>query len=116
MPVSERETLEFLETLFRNRLSDAERILQQLEVKHPDDKRYLHALRGIYMSYTGDDRDSLLFMLFTNPELSKMIKAVRDEIRRLAMMWGQVDRYFEAWKTVLENLSKLPRPAKLETT
>jgi hypothetical protein len=53
MAVSVRETLEFLDTLFRNKLSEAERILQQLEEKHPDDKRYLHALRGIYISYTG---------------------------------------------------------------
>ncbi|MEM3082966.1 MAG: hypothetical protein QXM50_05415 [Candidatus Caldarchaeum sp.] len=55
--VSKKETEEFLETLFRNRLTEAERILQQLAEKHPEDTRYLHALRGIYLSYVGEDKD-----------------------------------------------------------
>jgi hypothetical protein len=116
MAVSVRETLEFLDTLFRNKLSEAERVLQQLEEKHPDDKRYLHALRGIYISYTGDDKDSLLFVIYTNPELNKMVKKIRSDMERLAGFWGQGDRYFEAWKTFLESLGKLPKPAKLEAT
>jgi hypothetical protein len=45
-----------------------------------------------------------------------MVKKIRSDMERLADFWGQGERYFEAWKTFLESLGKLPKPAKLEAT
>ncbi|MDJ0271775.1 MAG: hypothetical protein NYU39_04285 [Aigarchaeota archaeon] len=112
--VSKKETEEFLETLFRNRLTEAERILQQLAEKHPEDTRYLHALRGIYLSYVGEDKDSLLYTIYTNEIQRKNIKKIAEYFNRLQGLLGLNDRFFQAWQTVLSLVDNLPEPQKIK--
>ncbi|MEM1975948.1 MAG: hypothetical protein QW074_07685 [Candidatus Caldarchaeum sp.] len=112
--VSKKETEEFLETLFRNRLTEAERILQQLAEKHPEDTRYLHALRGIYLSYVGEDKDSLLYTIYTNEIQRKNIKKIAEYFNSLQALLGLNDRFFQAWQTVLSLVDKLPEPQKIK--
>lgn len=116
MPVSPKETESFLDALFRNKLSEAEKILAQLETKHPEDGRYIHALKGIYQSYVGEDRDSLLYMLFLNEEFRKRQAEIRRSMDKFTKLFGGDDRFFEAWIAVLESLKKLPKPVKITST
>ncbi|BAJ51506.1 hypothetical protein CSUB_C1655 [Candidatus Caldarchaeum subterraneum] len=112
--VSKKETEEFLETLFRNRLTEAERILQQLTEKYPEDSRYLHALRGIYLSYVGEDKDSLLHTIYTNEIHRKNIRKIAEHFKTLEGLLGLNDRFFQAWQTVLSLVDKLPEPQKIK--
>ncbi len=112
--VSKKETEEFLETLFRNKLTEAERMLNQLSEKHPEDTRYLHALRGIYLSYVGEDTDSLIYTIYNNDIHRKNIKKIAEHFNALAKLHGSNDRYFEAWYTVLTLIDKLPEPQKVK--
>jgi len=114
--VSQKEVAMFLEQLFRNRFAEAERILQQFEEKTPRDKRYIHALKGIYLSYMGEDSDSLLYMIYTNEEVRKRRKEIIRHIEKLSKLLGGEDPYFVAWRDVLQLLDKLPKPAKTTAT
>ncbi len=111
--VSQRETLEFLKALFKNKFAEAERLLQQLEEKYPTDSKYIHALRGIYTSYTGDDHDSLIYMLYLNEEFSNSGKAIRQYFEKLSKLLCEDERYFAAWIDILKLLDKLPQPLKI---
>ncbi|MEM3051885.1 MAG: hypothetical protein QXI25_00045 [Candidatus Caldarchaeum sp.] len=116
MVVSAKETFEFLDILFRNRLTEAEKYLTQLEEKHPDDARYIHALKGLYHSYVGEDRDSLLYMLYLNEEFRRRKSDVKKCLEALSKTLGGDDRFFHAWRHVLEAVEKLPKPAKITAT
>ncbi|MEM4328291.1 MAG: hypothetical protein QXX43_00255 [Candidatus Caldarchaeum sp.] len=116
MVVSAKETFEFLDVLFRNKLTEAEKYLTQLEEKHPDDTRYIHALKGLYHSYVGEDRDSLLYMLFLNEEYRRRKGDVKRSMEGLSQILGKEDRFFHAWRHVIEAVDKLPKPAKITAT
>ncbi|MCS6784698.1 MAG: hypothetical protein RMI43_00245 [Candidatus Caldarchaeum sp.] len=111
--ITPKQTQEFLETLFRNKITEAERILQQLQEKHSDDTRYIHALKGIFQSYVGEDKDSLLYMVYRNRKMWRERKNLAKNLMEQGMMFGSKDRFFEAWNDVLNLLDKLPEPVKI---
>jgi len=113
VPVSQKETYQYLEALFKNRFAEAERILQQMLEKHPDDARYIQALRGLYQSYTGEDRDSLIYNIYLNEEIKKMQPEIKTYMEKLSTLLGAEDRYFIAWKDILTLLDKLDKPLKM---
>ncbi|MDW8083622.1 MAG: hypothetical protein RMI49_00265 [Candidatus Caldarchaeum sp.] len=110
--VTPKETKEFLEALFRNKLTEAERILNQLQEKYRADTRYLSALKGILNSYAGDDRDSLIYMLYTNERMWRERRKIAKFLTDLGELFGSRDRFFQAWSEVLNMLDKLPTPSK----
>ncbi|MEM0440720.1 MAG: hypothetical protein QXF45_00080 [Candidatus Caldarchaeum sp.] len=111
--ITARETQEFLETLFKNKLTEAERVLEQLQQKHPEDSRYILALRGIMISYVGDDSDSFIYMLFQNKEIWKKRRQLGEKFTELSEKFGAVDRFFVAWADVLDIVGKIQPPAKI---
>ncbi|MCS7110053.1 MAG: hypothetical protein NZ956_01100 [Candidatus Caldarchaeum sp.] len=111
--ITPKQTKEFLETLFRNKITEAERILQQLHEKHPDDTRYIHALKGIFQSHVGEDKDSLLHTVYRNEKIWRERKKLAKTLIDQGETFGAKDRFFEAWNDVLNLLDKLPEPAKI---
>lgn len=107
------EARKFLEALFRNKISEAERILQHLQENHPNDIRYIHALKGIFQSYVGDDKESLIYTIYLNKELWRRRKEVAKTMMQTRDMLGSRDRFFDAWNDVLHLLDRLPKPAKI---
>ncbi|MEM2237167.1 MAG: hypothetical protein QXU87_00915 [Candidatus Caldarchaeum sp.] len=114
--MSPKEVAGFLEQLFKNKFAEAERMLQQLEEKYPEEKRYIHALKGIYHSYSGEDHDSLIYMLYLNEEIRKRRREIIGHLEKLSKLLGKEDRYFTAWRDVIQLSDKLPKPAKASPT
>lgn len=109
--------LKFAKTLFEGRITDAEKILASLKrrISTEEEKRAYLALYGLYFSYTSEDKDSLLFKLYTNGDAvtnsQKFLKVIKETSINVL---GKQDAYIEVWKIILNNIDKIPVPHKLK--
>lgn len=116
--IEKKHAKKFLEALFSGKITESEKILENLAKRHnsEEDRRYLLALKGIFYSYVNDDYDALIFKLFKEDNLKKFRKETLEHMERLANrpVVGH-DPYFRAWIDVINLLDELPTPHKLKT-
>lgn len=114
----ERSILNFMNALLSGKFAEAERALERMEkkFKSPEEKRVLFALRGMLNAYQTDDRDSLIFRVFTEDDPEKSAKETASELRKhLEHSLSGNDSYFDAWMLILKNIKKLPTPHRLKS-
>lgn len=111
-----RGILNFVSSLLDGRFAEAERILERMEKrsKTPEEKRVIHALRGLLNAYQLDDRDSLIYRIFADANPQKSAKEVLEALQpHLQQLNIGSDGYFEAWSFILKNIKNLPTPHRL---
>jgi hypothetical protein len=115
----ERQVVRILQLLFDGKISDAERALENLEkrVKGTELNGYATAIRGILISYTTDDKTSVLYRVYSSDdpkgELQQYVRAMREAD---ASFDDSVSPVVEVWEAVLRNFDKLPVPHKFRSS
>ena len=80
----ERQMVRILQLLFDGKISDAERAIENLEkrAKGTELNGYLTAIKGIFLSYTTDDKTSMLYRIYSSDdpkrELQRYVDAMRE--------------------------------------
>ncbi len=111
-----RGILNFMNSLLAGRFAEAERSLERMEKKFktPEEKRVIHALRGLLNAYQLDDRDSLIYTVFMDQDPQKSAREVLEALERhLKQLNLGSDEYFETWSFILKNIKSLPTPHRL---
>ncbi|MEM0481386.1 MAG: hypothetical protein QXM16_00645 [Nitrososphaerota archaeon] len=110
--------LNFMNSLLAGRFAEAERSLERMEKKFktPEEKRVIHALRGLLNAYQLDDRDSLIYRVFMDPDPKRSAKEVLEALEQhLKLLNLGSDNYFEVWSFILKNIKNLPTPHRLKS-
>ncbi|GBC71145.1 hypothetical protein HRbin02_00924 [Candidatus Calditenuaceae archaeon HR02] len=108
--------LNFMNSLLAGKFAEAERSLERMEKKSktPEERRVIHALRGLLNAYQLDDRDSLIYRIFMDADPQEN---AREVLKALELHLKQLDKgsdgYFEAWSFILKNIKSLPIPHRL---
>jgi hypothetical protein len=111
----ERQMVRILQLLFDGKISDAERAIENLEkrAKGTEVNGYATAIKGIFLSYTTDDRTSVLYRIYSSDdpkrELQRYVDAMRDADSSFDDSTSPV---VEVWEAVLRNFDRLPVPHK----
>jgi uncharacterized protein HemY len=108
--------LNFMNSLLAGKFAEAERSLERMEKKFktPEERRIIHALRGLLSAYQLDDRDSLIYRVFMDPDPQKSAKETLEALEQhLKQLNLESDDYFEAWSFILKNIKSLPTPHRL---
>ncbi len=111
----ERQVVRFLQLLFDGKISDAERAIENLakRLKGTELKGHATAIRGIFLSYTTDDKASVLYRIYSSDdpkrELQQYLKAMREADASIDDSRSPV---VEVWEAVLRNFDRLPVPHK----
>ncbi len=111
----ERQIVRILQLLFDGKISDAERAIENLEKRAKESglNGYVTAVKGIFLSYTTDDKASMLYRVYSSDdpkgELQQYVKAMREADISFD---GSVSPVVEVWEVVLRNFEKLPVPHK----
>lgn len=109
----ERQIVRSLQLLFEGKLSDAERVIEGMErrAKGTELNGYVAVLKGIFLSYTTDDRTSLLHRIYSSDdpkrELESYVKAMSEADVSFDDARSPV---VEVWEAILRNFEKLPFP------
>jgi hypothetical protein len=115
----ERQVVRILQLLFDGKISDAERALENLEkrVKGTELNGYATAIRGILISYTTDDKTSVLYRVYSSDdpkgELQQYVRAMREADASFDDSRSPV---VEVWEAVLRNFDRLPVPHKFRSS
>ncbi len=115
----ERQVVRILQLLFDGKISDAERALENLEkrVKGTELNGYATAIRGILISYTTDDKTSMLYRVYSSDdpkgELQQYVRAMREAD---ASFDDSRSHVVEVWEAVLRNFDRLPVPHKFRSS
>jgi len=115
----ERQVVRILQLLFDGKISDAERALENLEkrVKGTELNGYATAIRGILISYTTDDKTSMLYRVYSSDdpkgELQQYVRAMREADASFDDSRSPV---VEVWEAVLRNFDRLPVPHKFRSS
>ncbi len=115
----ERQVVRILQLLFDGKISDAERALENLEkrVKGTELNGYATAIRGILISYTTDDKTSVLYRVYSSDdpkgELQQYVRAMREADASFDDFRSPV---VEVWEAVLRNFDRLPVPHKFRSS
>ena len=115
----ERQVVRILQLLFDGKISDAERALENLEkrVKGTGLNGYATAIRGILVSYTTDDKTSVLYRVYSSDdpkgELQQYVRAMREADASFDDSRSPV---VEVWEAVLRNFDRLPVPHKFRSS
>ncbi len=115
----ERQVVRILQLLFDGKISDAERALENLEkrVKGTELNGYATAIRGILISYTTDDKTSVLYRVYSSDdpkgELQQYVRAMREAD---ASFDDSKSPVVEVWEAVLRNFDRLPVPHKFRSS
>ena len=115
----ERQVVRILQLLFDGKISDAERALENLEkrVKGTELNGYATAIRGILISYTTDDKTSMLYRVYSSDdpkgELQQYVRAMREADASFDDFRSPV---VEVWEAVLRNFDRLPVPHKFRSS
>ncbi|MDJ0273920.1 MAG: hypothetical protein QXP81_08410 [Nitrososphaerota archaeon] len=109
----ERQVVRFLQLLFEGKISDAERMIEGMEKRSRGTELngYVTVLKGILLSYTTDDRTSLLHRVYSSDDPKK-------ELESFVKAMAETDLSFddsrspvvEVWEVILRNFDKLPTP------
>ncbi|MCS7146190.1 MAG: hypothetical protein RMJ28_02300 [Nitrososphaerota archaeon] len=113
----EKSILNFISTLLSGKFAEAERSLERMDkrFKNPEEKRALHALRGLLNSYQADDRESLIYRVFSDVPPERRAKELLEELENhLKHSLSGGDTYFDVWVLILRNIKKLPTPHRLK--
>jgi hypothetical protein len=111
----ERQIVRILQLLLDGKISDAERAIENLEkrAKGTGLNGYATAVKGILLSYTTDDKTSMLYRIYSSDdprrELQRYVNAMREAD---ASFNDSRSHVVEVWEAVLRNFDRLPVPHK----
>ena len=109
----ERQTVRILQLLFDGKISDAERAIESLEkrAKGTELNGYATAIKGIFLSYTTDDKTSMLYRIYSSDDPKRELQRYVDAMREAdASFHDSRSPVVEVWEAVLRNFDRLPVP------
>ena len=115
----ERQIVRILQLLLDGKISDAERAIENLEkrAKGTELNGYATAIKGILLSYTTDDKTSMLYRIYSSDdprrELQQYVNAMREAD---ASFDDSRSHVVEVWEAVLRNFDRLPVPHKFRAS
>jgi hypothetical protein len=111
----ERQMVRILQLLFDGKISDAERAIENLEkrAKGTELNGYVTAIKGIFLSYTTDDKTSILYRIYSSDDPKRELQRYVDAMREADSSFDDsTSPVVEVWKAVLSNFDRLPVPHK----
>ena len=111
----ERQMVRILQLLFDGKISDAERAIENLEkrAKGTELNGYVTAIKGIFLSYTTDDRTSMLYRVYSSDDPKRELQQYVDAMREAYLSFDDsTSPVAEVWEAVLRNFDRLPVPHK----
>ncbi|MEM0445390.1 MAG: hypothetical protein QXW60_02985 [Nitrososphaerota archaeon] len=115
----EKAVLKFVNTLFAGKFAEAERILNKIakRASTEEERRAVHALRGILNAYQLDDRDSLVYRIFIEGNPAMAAKKIKDSLlQHINTNNAESDAYYAIWLLILNNIKKIRVPHRLAET
>ena len=109
----ERQMVRILQLLFDGKISDAERAIENLEkrAKGTEVNGYVTAIKGIFLSYTTDDKTSMLYRIYSSDDPKRELQRYVDAMREAdASFDDSRSPVVEVWEVVLRNFDRLPVP------